>query len=191
MKLCTRCRIEKPSNEYNKPCAGRIHGWCKECHQTYNKKRFNQRKQDGMCPQCKTPVSNSAVHCDDCRAHLRNLRSNRKSNGLCIDCGIPALQEQSRCEKHLEMKRTRMRQHHRNMKSRSISYLGGKCQDCGLETNKIEVYDFHHLDSEKKEFIISPMLHKNNWILLQKELDKCILLCANCHRSRHAYQPTS
>ena len=69
-------------------------------------------------------------------------------------------------------------------KEKAIAYLGNVCFDCkGLFPQ--EVYDFHHLDPKEKE--ISPSKAKfRSWENYKKELDKCVLLCANCHRIRHS-----
>lgn len=66
-------------------------------------------------------------------------------------------------------------------KLEAIEYLGGKCADCGYVGHQ-SVYDFHHLDPNEKEGNPSAMLRKTNW---KEEIDKCVLLCANCHRLRH------
>ena len=70
----------------------------------------------------------------------------------------------------------------RQIKEQAVAYLGGKCTDCGLVDHAV-VYDFHHLDPEQKDFSIG----KNARVFtsIQAELDKCILLCSNCHRKRH------
>lgn len=73
-----------------------------------------------------------------------------------------------------------------NMKARAVAYLGGKCQDC-KRVHPLAVYDFHHLDPSQKEASISRLLYKKvNWDTKKTELDKCVLLCANCHRIRHS-----
>lgn len=61
------------------------------------------------------------------------------------------------------------------------------CLVCG-ETD-ITCLDFHHLDPSKKEFCISTMLRNKRFSIkkIKEELDKCICLCANCHRKFHAY----
>lgn len=49
-----------------------------------------------------------------------------------------------------------------------------------------EIYDFHHIDPKLKDRKISDMIHKKrDFNLLIIELDKCELLCSNCHRIRH------
>lgn len=68
-------------------------------------------------------------------------------------------------------------------KVKAIQYLGGKCQDCGGKFHPI-VYDFHHLDPDTKEFGWGKLRIKQ-WDAITNELDKCILLCSNCHRIRH------
>ena len=45
--------------------------------------------------------------------------------------------------------------------------------------------DFHHEDPTKKEYGISSNGSTISWEKLKIELDKCILLCANCHRELH------
>lgn len=69
-------------------------------------------------------------------------------------------------------------------KARMVEYLGGKCLDCGGKFLDV-VFDFHHLDPSQKDFALSAA-RGNSWETIKPELDKCVLLCANCHRTRHA-----
>jgi hypothetical protein len=66
---------------------------------------------------------------------------------------------------------------------RAFNELGGKCVNCG-ETN-IFLMDFHHLDQNTKEYGISKLSSKASWDELKLEIDKCVLLCSNCHRLHH------
>ena len=72
-------------------------------------------------------------------------------------------------------------------KNKLVESLGGKCQGCG-NTYPSVVYDFHHIDPSQKQYSISKLISKyskKNEILIYEEVDKCILLCANCHRKLH------
>ena len=71
----------------------------------------------------------------------------------------------------------------RNNKLKAIEYLGGKCTDC-KHVYLPAVYDFHHLDSTTKDKNIARIMGRK-WENILPELNKCILLCANCHRIRH------
>lgn len=63
----------------------------------------------------------------------------------------------------------------------AIEYKGGKCQICGYD--KCEgALELHHLHQEKKSFGIGDKGYTRSWDKVKTELDKCILLCANCHR---------
>ena len=68
-------------------------------------------------------------------------------------------------------------------KQKAINYLGGKCEKCGLVTAALSVYEFHHLFD--KEENLKTLIANGTWDIIEKELDKCILLCANCHRILH------
>jgi len=70
----------------------------------------------------------------------------------------------------------------RILKVKAIEYKGGKCEKCGLIDEPC-VYDFHHLNPKEKEFSFGK--RNLSFDKIKNELDKCILLCANCHRKEH------
>lgn len=71
----------------------------------------------------------------------------------------------------------------KKLKRMSIEYLGGECSACGYDRCTAAL-EFHHI-SGIKEFGISEKGRTRSWQKLKIELDKCILLCANCHRELH------
>ena len=64
-----------------------------------------------------------------------------------------------------------------------IEKLGGKCLKCG--ENKFYLLDFHHRNPEEKEGELSDFSKGYNLDKFFEELQKCDLLCANCHREYH------
>lgn len=73
----------------------------------------------------------------------------------------------------------------KELRRRAIESKGGRCQICGYD-RCMEALEFHHLDSSQKDFGISSRGITRSWAKVQEELDKCVLLCANCHREVHA-----
>lgn len=72
----------------------------------------------------------------------------------------------------------------RRLKQKAVDYKGGKCERCNY--NKcIAALEFHHTDPEKKDFSISSGGHTRAWDKVKEELDKCILVCSNCHKEIH------
>jgi hypothetical protein len=67
----------------------------------------------------------------------------------------------------------------------AVNYKGGGCQFCGYD-RCIEALEFHHLDPTLKDFGISYKGYTRSWERVKEEIDKCTLLCANCHREVHA-----
>ena len=63
-----------------------------------------------------------------------------------------------------------------------MEYLGNQCYICGI-TGHQSMFDTHHVNPKLKEF--SPSKSLVRWENLIKELDKCVLLCANCHSELH------
>lgn len=70
------------------------------------------------------------------------------------------------------------------LKDKCIEYKGGKCQTCGYDKCKKSMH-FHHVDPSLKDFTISGA-HARSWNKIKAELDKCILVCSNCHGEIHA-----
>lgn len=78
----------------------------------------------------------------------------------------------------------RIKQHRRNKKILAILYKGGACSKCNY--NKcFSALDFHHTDPAEKDFTISTNINMS-WETIKSELDKCILVCSNCHREIHS-----
>jgi len=84
------------------------------------------------------------------------------------------------------LKRTSINDFRRRLKLKAIEYKGGKCAECGYDKSH-SALQFHHLDPAKKDFSISAV-KSSSWENIKPELDKCILLCANCHLEEHEKQ---
>ena len=69
-------------------------------------------------------------------------------------------------------------------KKQCLLYKGSKCQKCGYDKCDAAL-EFHHLDPKKKDFGISRQGIPKSWEKVKKELDKCILICSNCHKELH------
>lgn len=88
-------------------------------------------------------------------------------------------------ERSLECARNHKRKLRSEIKHKCVEYLGGVCKICGY--NKCDrALDFHHINSEEKDFGISQSNTHYRFERIKSELDKCILLCKNCHAEVHA-----
>ena len=75
----------------------------------------------------------------------------------------------------------------RERKDILVASRGGKCEHCHQSYIYSGVYDFHHKDPTIKEFGIARGLINNKPMEdLLTEVDKCLMLCSNCHRIEHA-----
>ena len=69
------------------------------------------------------------------------------------------------------------------LKKKAVGYLGGSCVRCGYNSH-LSALEFHHLNPTEKDFNFGDM-KGGKWENLKNELNKCILLCSNCHRIEH------
>lgn len=74
--------------------------------------------------------------------------------------------------------------HNKSRKSICVNYKGGKCMTCGY-CKCLSALEFHHRNPEEKDPSIKQFSKGNFTERIKKELDKCDLLCANCHRELH------
>lgn len=80
---------------------------------------------------------------------------------------------------------TYSKQARKQVKTLLVDAFGSRCCYCG-EIFPIEVFEFHHMVGETKSFDIAQGISKHvSWEKLIKEVEKCVMLCANCHRMLH------
>lgn len=161
-KMCLDCSPKRRDNL--------IHKKCKECGQDFRKTHRSTREN---CYGCQPEGKNhlTTTHCSDCGIKLNKengkFRKNRnKFDPQCRSCNS----ERERARK-------------RERKQQYVDYKGGKCCRCGYDKSLVAL-DLHHRNPEEKEFEFfqGPILGSK----VKAELDKCDLVCSNCHREIHA-----
>lgn len=130
-------------------------------------KRKKAQDESGLfkCPKCKTNKNANEFY----RRGGSGERSNELS-GYCKQC---------------DNKYTRKRLI--DIKFKMIEYKGGKCIKCPLtlEASHYAVFEFHHRNPELKDPRFNRIKYQS-WKKIKNEIDKCDLVCANCHRIIHA-----
>ena len=112
-----------------------------------------------ICSKCGRELPVTAYH-----KNGFDRNGNQKYRGYCKDCANKI--ERERYQK----------------KKSFIDNQKIRCAKCGEE--RTYVLDYHHKDPTKKDFTIGK-IKKGSLSLIQKEIDKCVVLCANCHREFH------
>lgn len=128
------------------------------------------------------------IDCKSCRVcgeskPLSEFHPNKQCKlgvvGTCRSCTrerINKWYDDNRCKRREEA-----RNRARKRKSEVVTKFGDMCSDCKLSFPQC-VYEFHHLDPSMKDINPSVALSAPKW---ESEFDKCVMLCANCHRIRH------
>ena len=128
--------------------------------------------------------------CSKCKKELplENFRWKNQSQGKkhsqCKQC-----QSQSDKKHYQESKERReaVRERADIQKDTNLEYVNLKkqqgCMKCG--ENRIWVLDFHHKNPQDKFSEIAHMIKSSSIKKLAEEIEKCVLLCANCHRDFH------
>lgn len=136
-----------------------------------------------ICNKCKNKIP-STIKIDGKKRNLQNRK-------FCLDCS-PFGQHNTRDitkPKIHENRKDRsngkaVTKYRRRLKWKLIEYKGGKCERCGYNKRVARAYDFHHRNPEEKDFSISSSLSLS-FEKLKVEVDKCDLLCRNCHAEVH------
>jgi len=77
------------------------------------------------------------------------------------------------------------REQKRARKRAAVDLFGGRCQRCDY-AESMGALQFHHVDENAKDITPSWVLQRGKAEDVLAELDKCVLLCANCHAALHA-----
>ena len=101
----------------------------------------------------------------------------------CKDCRLQYNRKYVR--EHKDLARKWKRDWYRKVKQQAVEYKGSQCSVCGYD-KCMAALEFHHLNPDEKDFNITQNIRKSTTLdSIKKELDKCILVCANCHREAH------
>ena len=98
---------------------------------------------------------------------------------ICSVCNKKVIEKEPRISSVSICSSCKVRNTQRKNKQKAVEYGGGKCAVCGY-SKFIGALEFHHLDPSNKSFTIGGS-HRS-WKNLKEEIDKCILLCSNCHK---------
>ena len=132
--------------------------------------------------------------CNEIKKESDFFFRNKKNNILhsqCKICYTKSRKNKEHYEKYKEEYKTRInsRKLIKSVENREklIEYFKTHpCISCG-ERNPI-VLDFDHRDEKEKKYGISKMICSYNWESIEKEIGKCDVRCANCHRIRTSQQ---
>ena len=111
---------------------------------------------------------------------IKKYRSNK-----CTPCVVLYNKSKMTEEKKARYAQT-SREKRRVNKTWAVGHKGMVCEHCD-NTFHVSAFDFHHKDPSEKEMDVGLMMTRPRDYLI-RELDKCILLCANCHRIHHFYE---
>lgn len=131
------------------------------------------------------------------RAYQKKICSkcNNTSDDLDKNKVCPTCKEVSRQKKKQDAKERAanpIRKGVSKVKLDMINLLGGKCNHCGY-SRYISALEFHHKDPKEKKFLVASLISRynttptqSNYDLLVTEVNKCLLLCSNCHTAKHS-----
>ena len=132
----------------------------RSCAASYNNSIAIKRPRRGTCLVCNTVIKSDRKYCSNqCRTLHATVNLHTPFNSA---RAVVAWRQR--------------------LKLRAILYKGGRCQVCGYN-RCIRALTFHHLSPAEKDFNIGGSTRA--WSRIKAELDKCILLCANCHAEAH------
>ncbi len=154
------------------------------------------------CIQCNSEFPTCIV--------VNGIKRNLKNRTKCVSC-LPFKSEESKSRKNSRIKSTvkvircckrcnksynsgkgsyvdyciscRVTIQRKELKQKAVDYLGSVCSVCGYNKS-LRALQFHHVDASDKDFNISSK-GVIKWESIKAELDKCILLCSNCHAELH------
>ena len=165
MKTCLLCPNEIPATIKidGKKRNLKNRKYCFECSPfgEHNTKALDKKpkipKTHKLCNRCKTIKELSEFY---------KRRNDKEPSAYCKSCTHNQTIERQR-----------------KLKQQAIDYKGGKCILCGYAKYNGSL-DFHHIDPSKKEFGLGNA-HLTSFDKVKSELDKCVLLCRNCHAEVH------
>ena len=124
-------------------------------------------------------------YCNKCKETKQNSEFNKKLDGLsyyCKGCQREYIRNHYKKNKQYYSDKARTRQKQINQMIDDIKSTT-PCKDCGI-TFPGYVMDFDHLEGHAKIETISRLRCSGNISKIKQEIEKCDVVCSNCHRHR-------
>lgn len=162
-------------------------GLCELCYSRKLRKNKGQIVKYDICKH-KFIDGQELVFCRHCQQWKKIecfQKGTRRRDGLksfCKDCENQYYRGKRSGIDSRQTERRRKRREERILQVLSDQNNG--CYQCGTYYDISSVYEFHHLDSSQKEYRVAQLIGQANdrWLT---EIEKCILVCSNCHRIIH------
>lgn len=200
-EICKKPLVGKQVSFCSKKCKSKKYGYGSYKNQ---KKRRKERKSElveklgGKCSVCgysKNMASFSFHHVnqEDKTENISKILHYKLSYymaeaGKCILLCENCHREKHR-EKQIANSYKKQRDKINNKRGKLLDILGGKCSKCGYDKN-ISALDFHHVGNKKYRLSLREMASAIPMEELIEEVNKCIILCANCHLEEHQKERT-
>jgi len=159
MKKCKKCGDDLPNRVF---VDGKMRNICKrkfclKCSpfKKHNTSQYIAKKGHKVCTKCKKELP------------LKDFsRKGERLHSWCRSCLYL-------CQSEVDNKK----------KEKAVQYKGGKCIHCGYD-KYYGALEFHHRNPSEKD-VNFKKLRKRKWDEYKKELDKCDMVCSNCHSEIH------
>ena len=191
---CTHCKKEFLRNKSQNKLEN---NFCsRSCSVSYNNSKNPKRSRAKKCKICNNMVKSGYTYCESCISNGEH-KKRPSDNSIKINKKCPTCKETKEVSKFYKQKddqgissyckkcaAIQAEKRAIEFKKECSKYKGGKCEKCGYN-DYIGSLEFHHKDPLIKSFSIN---NSKTWIVtdeVKEELDKCILLCGNCHREEH------
>ena len=130
-----------------------------------------------ICPRCKKET-------DDVGDRVRKGTGLVMGHSYCRPC------QKEYSAEHYKANRSKIRAKQKERTDGLIKFLSDwksarGCSECGYNAHPVALA-FHHVDESKKSFSLSKVSRSRIGLdKVKAEVEKCIILCANCHRIHH------
>lgn len=171
-KKCLKCNCEFPfiveiegerknlcSRKYCLECSPFKNNNTEQLHTAKNtESKLLEKEGKKICAKCSSVKNKEEFY----------IKKNGKPTSYCKECD-----------------RKKIRERKRDLKKAAVEYKGGSCSVCGY-CSCLAALEFHHRDPKSKDFNICQSNAASLTEDIKSELDKCQLVCSNCHREIHA-----
>jgi len=144
------------------------------------------RIKTGQCKDCGCAIHKKSARCRACNMKITTTFS--VSNKPMFAVGMTGAERMTRWRAiNPELAKFRSNQWKAKQRKKVATYKASiGCAKCGIKDHR--VLDLHHRNGEDKDMAVSAMLSKKSWDAVKAEMEKCEVLCANCHRIAHYEQ---